>query len=100
MTRVVAVTNLPRPYRHALFNDSGGPKEVIEAVGGGRVVDSVLMLGSVLDQLRVGEGSALLRPLDERRLTALYDVRTTAKTYADLYLAAVREPSDRASGGA
>jgi glycosyltransferase involved in cell wall biosynthesis len=85
---VLEAMALGRPV--VAFTDSGGPAEIVRAVGGGCLVDSVEALASVMEQGRSGHPLPGFQPLDEAGLRDAYSIQTAAAAYAGLYSAAIK----------
>jgi hypothetical protein len=77
------------------FADSGGPAEIVQTVGGGRIVQSIDELTGVLEQSRAGLPFAGLRPLDRDLLRRTYSIGAAAAAYAKMYDAACTDTGYR-----
>jgi glycosyltransferase involved in cell wall biosynthesis len=90
---VVEAMALDRPV--VAFADSGGPAEIVQTVGGGRIVQSIDELTGVLEQSRAGLPFAGLRPLDHDLLRRTYSIGAAAAAYAKMYDAACTDTGYR-----
>jgi glycosyltransferase involved in cell wall biosynthesis len=80
---VVEAIALNRPV--VAFRGSGGPEEIVEAVGGGCIVGDTTALTAILELFRRGDTPPDWRAPDTGRLRERYDIRKVTSEYLDVY---------------